>query len=161
MFSRGTMILAHQQPPLLLCRHSLKHGAQRQLKLGPQHGPRFLGWSLTTSHFSHPGVSSSISLHDAQAAPLLLLPHLSTTSLRTVMTLAVAWPHGPGRALADMFHHVWCGVKQAPMAHLCCGPQGRSVGVMVVCRSLSTVVVGSALCVYGAERRSVDIFHHA
>ena len=42
----------------------------------------------------YPRVSSSTSLHNAQAAPLLSLAHLTTTYVHTAVASVAGWPHG-------------------------------------------------------------------
>lgn len=75
-------------------------------------------------------VSSSISLYNTQATPLLFLSNLSNIYSH-IGWLPLQAGHAAGRPLDDIHHPTsWHGAKQLSMAHLFCEPEGKSVGGM-------------------------------
>lgn len=75
--------------PLPLHSHGPRHSPQRQLGLDTYHGPRLQGWPLIAGYSSPPQVSSSSSLHKAQAVPLLFLSSPLLSSLFPLSPLSV------------------------------------------------------------------------
>lgn len=76
---------------------SRAHGPQLKLGLGPHLGPRWQDWPLTIDYSFPPSshqFSLSLSLHNAQAIPLLFLFHLTSTHLHIVVVPAVGRPRG-------------------------------------------------------------------
>lgn len=133
---------------LLLHSHCPRHGPHWQLKQGLHHGPRWCGATHSQKDTPvHPGVSGSISLHNAQAAPLLFLFHLSATSLHFVVAPAASGPLGDILQQASVYGlSVPCAGGRAGMWVACwfSGLYLSSPPLMLCC-----VVLGRDLCDYG------------
>lgn len=101
------------------------------------------GWAAHLQQASplHLWVSSSIFLHNAQAAPLLFLSHTCT-----LCWLLFEAGHTAGRPLGDILRPHCVALPQAGVYTLCYVLKGRSVSGTVVYRSLSssslTVLLG-------------------
>lgn len=119
------------------------------------------GWKLTVAPGGHSQEVTSLlssifhflSLHNAQAAPLLFLPHLSTTYSHVVVASTPSRLHGwqaPGCHPPFVLH----GGKQMSMANLCYALWGlwmswRSSSPWVFPSMLHWMVIGRLLCVFG------------
>lgn len=118
-----------------------------QLALEPHHVLRSWAGDSQQATPLYPGVSSSISLHNAQAVPALFLIHLRTTFLHTMhfcsCCMLTKWLLRPWRISSDCA--VWYGDKQVSMAHLCHVVDSISLGGIAVEKSPS-VILPFALC---------------
>lgn len=109
-----------------------------QLGLSAHHGPRWWGWPLKSVYSFY----SSISLYNAQAIPLLFLSHPSITCTYIVEALTASWLLQLARPwVMSSICFSWCGGNWVSLACLCQTLESKSVGVMVVHRSLSVFLL--------------------